>query len=85
MKKILLGIFCVVGLLSSSVDINNASVKQLVALKGIGKVKAKAIVAYRKSHCFTKAEDLTQVKGIGKITVEKNREMIEIGECRRGE
>ena len=81
MKKILLGTLCAVGLLSAAVDINNASVEELTTLNGIGETKAKAIVDYRKTHCFTKAEDLTQVKGIGEATVAKNKKEITIGKC----
>ncbi|WP_456457244.1 ComEA family DNA-binding protein [Nitratifractor sp.] len=82
MKKSLLGVFCLLGLLGASVDINNASVKELSSLKGIGETKAKAIIKYRKTHCFTKAEDLMQVKGIGVATFKKNRDEITVGKCR---
>ena len=64
------------------VDINNASVKELSTLKGIGKTKAKAIVEYRKEHCFKNRAELSHVKGIGKKTVEKNKNEITIGECK---
>ncbi len=82
MKKSLLGVFFLFGVLCASVDINNASVKELSSLKGIGETKAKLIVKYRKTHCFTKAADLMQVKGIGKATFKKNRGEITIGKCR---
>lgn len=82
MKKILPGILCAVGLLSAAVDINNASVEELMTLNGIGETKAKAIVDYRKAHCFTKAEELIQVKGIGAATFKKNRDEITVGKCR---
>ena len=84
MKRILIGAFCAIGLLSAAVDINNASVEQLTALNGIGEAKAKAIVEYRKQHCFKKAEELTAVKGIGEATVEKNKKEITIGKCPTG-
>lgn len=82
MTKSLFGLLCLVGVLSASVDINNASVKELNSLKGIGEAKAKAIVEYRKEHCFTKAADLMQVKGIGEATLKKNRDEITVGKCR---
>lgn len=48
------------------IDINTANAEQLVALKGIGEVTAKNIIAYRNAHGkFTSAEDLLLVKGIG--------------------
>jgi competence protein ComEA len=60
------------------VNINTADASAIAAaLKGIGQSKAEAIVAYRKEHGpFKSADDLTQVKGIGKKTVENNRELI---------
>ena len=67
----------------ASVDINNASVKELTTLKGIGKKKAEAIIEYRKTHCFKNIEELTKVKGIGKKTVKKNKPNIIVGECKQ--
>ena len=84
MKRILIGALCAIGLLSAAVDINNASVEQLTALNGIGEAKAKAIVEYRKQHCFKKVEELTAVKGIGEATVEKNKKEITVGKCPAG-
>ena len=82
MKKLLLLI--ALGIFSfASIDINTASVKELTALKGIGKKKAEAIVKYRKAHCFQSIDELTKVKGIGKKTIEKNREEIEVGKCKK--
>jgi len=81
MKKVLLLGLLALGALYAKVDINNAKVEELTTLKGIGEAKAKAIVEYRKKHCFTKAMDLTQVKGIGEKTVEKNKKEIVVGKC----
>ncbi|BBB32271.1 competence protein ComEA [Thermotomaculum hydrothermale] len=54
------------------ININTASVDQLIKLKGIGPKKAKAIVEFRKKNGkFKKLEDLMLVKGIGKKTFEK--------------
>ena len=47
------------------------------ALIGIGAKKAEAIVQYREKHGnFTAAEQLLEVQGIGKATLEKNRDRI---------
>lgn len=62
------------------VNINTADAKTLAQkLEGIGIKKAKAIVAYRESFgLFTHIDELAEVKGIGKKTVEKNANIIEI-------
>ena len=62
----------------AAVNINQASAKEIAdELKGIGLSKAAAIVAYRQEHGpFKTVEQLTEVKGIGLKTVEKNRKEI---------
>lgn len=50
----------------SPVDINRASLNELISLKGIGPALAGRIVAYRQEHgAFRRVEDLLEVKGIG--------------------
>ncbi|WP_305810620.1 ComEA family DNA-binding protein [Photobacterium leiognathi] len=63
-----------------AVNINEANVEQLdILLDGIGTEKAQAIVDYRNANGkFASADDLVKVKGIGKVTVEKNRKIIEL-------
>ncbi|PJI49634.1 MAG: competence protein ComEA [Pseudomonas sp.] len=63
-----------------SVNINSASVEELQkSLKGIGKVKAQAIVDYRTAHGpFATVDQLLEVKGIGKGTLDKNRDRISL-------
>lgn len=65
---------------TESVNINTASAEELQkALKGIGKVKAQAIVDYRTSNGpFTTVDQLLEVKGIGKGTLDKNRDRISL-------
>lgn len=60
------------------VNVNSADAKTIAKeLHGIGNGKAQLIVAYRDSHGpFTSADQLRQIKGIGKKTIEKNREFI---------
>lgn len=64
--------------LFAQVNINTASAEEISqALKGVGPAKAAAIVAYREANGpFNSAEELTQVKGIGTATVQKNRDQI---------
>ena len=63
------------------VDINTADAATIDAgLLNIGRSKAEAIVAYRKTHgAFHTPEELAQVKGIGLKTVEKNRDRLAFG------
>ncbi|MEP9316539.1 ComEA family DNA-binding protein [Pseudomonas sp. LABIM340] len=63
-----------------AVNINTASAEELQkSLKGIGKVKAQAIVDYRASNGpFTTVDQLLEVKGIGKGTLDKNRDRISL-------
>lgn len=60
------------------VNINKASAEQLTAaLLGVGEVKAKAIVDYRKANgAFKTLEDVLAVKGVGPATIAKNRDRI---------
>lgn len=64
------------------VDINTADAATLDrVLVNIGAAKAQAIVDYRQANGpFRSAEELAQVKGIGLATVERNRELISVGE-----
>jgi len=57
------------------VDINTASATMLAgAIAGVGENKAATIVAYREAHGpFNSVDDLSNVKGIGEATVDKNR------------
>jgi len=70
-------------LLFGSVDINNANVKELSSLHGVGAKKAKAIVAYRKGHCFKNVNEIVKVKGIGKKFLKKNRKNLSAGACKK--
>lgn len=81
--KILATLSLGVSLLFATVDINNASKKELITLKGIGSKKAEAILEYASTHCFTSKESLKEVKGIGSKTIAKNKDAIEVGECKK--
>jgi len=61
---------------AAPVDINTATADSLaVNIKGVGKKKAEAIIAYRQANGpFKTIEELTKVKGIGLKLVEKNRD-----------
>jgi len=63
---------------SEPVNVNTATAEEIAAaLKGVGPAKAEAIVAYREANGpFVSVDQLTEVKGIGAATVEKNRSQI---------
>ncbi len=63
---------------TKAVNINTASSVELAReLSGIGKVKAQRIVEYReKIGTFISIEQLTEIKGIGPKTLERNRDKI---------
>jgi competence protein ComEA len=61
------------------VNLNTATVDQLLALPGIGPSKAAAIVETRqKIGGFKKLEDLMKVKGIGRKTFHKLEPMLKL-------
>src|SRR4051812_16222363 len=58
------------------VNINSADAQTIVNahIKGIGKKRAEAIVAYRQQHGpFKSVDDLKNIKGISKSAIEENR------------
>ena len=56
-------------------DINTANASVLQRVKGIGRAKAQAIIAYRNQHGpFQSLDELRNVRGIGPATVENFRE-----------
>lgn len=61
------------------ISINNAGIKELMNLPGIGESKAKAIVEYReKNGNFENIEDITKVSGIGESLFEQIKEYIDL-------
>ena len=60
------------------VNINAADAQTLASsLKGVGESRAMEIVRYRETYGpFASAEELTEVKGIGKSTLDRNRDVI---------
>ena len=63
----------------AAVNVNTANVAELQQLKGIGAKKAADIVAYREANGdFKTVDELTNVKGIGKATLEKLRTEIAV-------
>jgi len=83
MKKLLILFamcFAFAGVSLAAVDLNSATQAQLESVKGIGPVKAKAIVEYRaKNGSFKTVDDLDKVPGFGKKTVDKVRAEVSVG------
>lgn len=62
-----------------AVNINTADAMALTALNGIGEAKAEAIVTYRDANGpFESVEQLSEVKGIGARTLEKNADRMAV-------
>ena len=66
--------------IANQVNINTATATELQkALVGIGAKKAEAIVQYReKNGKFSSVDQLLNVQGIGKATLDKNRTRIQL-------
>lgn len=62
------------------VNINTATLDQLISLPGIGSTKANAIITYRTDHGpFTQIDELLNVTGIGPATLENIKLLITLG------
>jgi competence protein ComEA len=55
------------------VDLNRASVAELMRLPGLGRARAEAIAAQRAKAPFRRVEDVLSVKGISGAWLEKQR------------
>jgi competence protein ComEA len=60
-----------------TININQADVKELMKLEGVGRKVAEKIVEYREHHgLFQKPEEIRKVEGIGSGLWERNRARI---------
>ncbi len=66
-------------IISNKININTASIEELMTLTGIGEAKAKAIIEYRNANGkFNNIEDIINVKGISESIYAKIKEDITI-------
>jgi competence protein ComEA len=83
MKKTLLALLAMLAFslpAMAAVDLNSASEADLQKVKGIGPVKAKAIVDYRgKNGPFKSVDELDKVKGFGPGTLKQIRNDVTVG------
>jgi len=64
----------------AALNINTASQSELEGIKGLGPEKAKAIITYRETNGnFKHLEDLDNVKGFGKASIEKLKGELTVG------
>ena len=82
--KLLATLLLSITFLLASVDINTATAEDFTTLKGIGTKKAEAIIKYRESiKCFNSIDELSNIKGIGKATIAKNSNNLELTKCEK--
>lgn len=61
------------------VDLNRASLAELMTLPGIGETRAQAVLDYRATHGpFQRIEDITNVSGIKEASYEKIKHLIKV-------
>ena len=64
------------------VDINTADKETLMSLSGVGDAFAERIIEYREQNDgFKTVQELTNIRGIGRTLVEKNRELLTVGDA----
>lgn len=61
------------------IDLNRATVAELMRLPGVGEKKAQAIVAHRSKQPFRRAEDVVAVKGLGPAWFAKVKGNLQVG------
>lgn len=84
MKKLMTSMLIAAGLFVfpalAAVNINTATQSELEAVKGLGPSKAKAIITYREANGnFKTLDELDNVKGFGKASVDKLKDELSVG------
>ena len=69
---------------STAVDINRATIDELMEVKGIGEVIAQRIVDFReKNGPYETVDDLLKVRGIGELMLDRIRDSLSARKPRR--
>lgn len=63
---------------NNKIDLNNATLEQLLSLPTIGQTRAQAIIDHRNNHAFTSLDELDDVPGIGPATITLLRPLVRI-------
>ncbi len=63
---------------SGLININSASMADLISLPGVGETYAQRIVDYRNEKTFGSIEEIKNIKGIGDKTFEKMKDLITV-------
>lgn len=64
----------------AAVNINTATQSELEAVRGLGPAKAQAIIQYREANGnFKQLEELDNVKGFGKASIDKLKGELSVG------
>ncbi len=84
MKKLMISLMMAAGMFAfpafAVVNINTATQSELEAVKGLGPSKAKAIITYREENgAFKTLDELDNVKGFGKASVDKLKDELSVG------
>ena len=67
----------------AAVNINTATQSELEVVKGLGPAKAKAIIQYREANgSFKNVDELDNVKGFGKASIDKLKDELSVGQER---
>jgi competence protein ComEA len=83
MNKLCTSLLVLAGLVAfpvfAAVNINTATQSELEVVKGLGPAKARAIISYREANGnFKHLDELDNVKGFGKASVEKLKEELSV-------
>ena len=84
MNKLYKSVLVLAGLMAlpafAAVNINTATQSELEVVRGLGPAKAKAIIVYRDANGnFKSLDELDNVKGFGKASIEKLKEELSVG------